>query len=220
MKSKLKTMLILSVFAIVVAGFGTALVYKVFSQYLFYEIYNVSESIMTTPQDREITAGTQYDEYFIPQSDYIKTIGININQVATLELNDNPESYRIIGILKDETGATIKETCYTIKAEDVRERIYCRFNFETWVKTGRQYRLSIVFPQNQNVSVTFGGDTGHPAEHVALRADGSEIAEAMYLQFIYGTYSKKILLLWFMVFFLTAYWIGQIIWEMKTKVCG
>lgn len=217
MKSKLKLMLILSALSVLLAGLGVGLIYKVFTKYLFYEIYNVSETVMTAPTDWEVAAGAQYEEYFVPQSDYLKSISININQTATLKLNDNPQNYHIQAILKDASGKVVKEAGYTVKATDVRERIYCQFSFETWVKAGQQYQLSLVFPENQQVSVTFGGETGHPAEHVALKAAENEIADAMFVRYIYGTYSKKLLLLWFMVFFLTGYWLCQGVSDMMRR---
>ena len=209
MKSKFKSMLILSALSVLLAGLGIGLVYKVFTQYLFYEIYNVSETVMAAPVDWEVAAGAQYEEYFVPQSNYLKSISINVNQTATLELNDTPQDYRIQAILKDASGKKVKEAGYTVKATDVRERIYCQFSFEKWVKAGQQYQLSLVFPENQKVSVTFGGETGHPAEHVALKESENEITEAMFVRYIYGTYSKKLLVLWFMVFFVTGYWLCQ-----------
>ena len=199
----------MSALSVLIAGLGVGLIYKVFAQYLFYEIYNVSETVMAAPVDWEVAAGAQYEEYFVPQSDYLKSISINVNQTATLELNDTPENYRIQAVLKEDSGKIVKEAGYMVKATDVRERIYCQFNFETWVEAGQQYQLALVFPENQKVSVTFGGETGHPAEHVALNAAGNEIAEAMFVRYIYGTYSKKLLLLWFMVFFVTGYWLCQ-----------
>lgn len=199
----------MSALSVLLAGLGVGLVYKVFTQYLFYEIYNVSETVMAAPVDWEVAAGAQYEEYFVPQSDYLKSISINVNQTATLELNDAPEDYRIQAVLKDASGKVVREAGYMVKATDVRERIYCQFNFETWVKAGQQYQLALVFPENQKVSVTFGGETGHPAEHVALNTAGNEIAEAMFVRYIYGTYSKKLLLLWFMVIFVTGYWLCQ-----------
>lgn len=217
MKSKLKSMLIMSALSVLIAGFGMSLIYKVFTQYLFYEIYNVSETVMAAPMDWEVEAGAQYEECFVPQSDYLKSISINVNQTATLELNDTPEDYRIQAVLKDDSGKIVKEAGYTVRATDVRERIYCQFHFETWVKPGQPYQLSVIFPENQKVSVTFGGETGHPAEHVTLNAAGNEIAEAMFVRYIYGTYSKKLLLLWFMVFFVIGYWLCQSVAEWRSE---
>lgn len=222
MKSKIKTMLIWSALSVLLAGLGVGLVMKVFTQYLFYEIYHVSETVLAVPVDREVEPDSVYEECFVPQSDYLKSISININQLATQELNENLSDYRIQAILKDASGKVVREAGYTVRAADVRERIYCQFSFETLVNPGEQYRLVLVFPKDQTVSVTFGNAEGHPTEHVTLTASGSVVEDAMYVRYIYGTYSKKLLLLWFLVFFLIGYWLCQGLSERgckTTKVC-
>ncbi|MCM1113592.1 MAG: hypothetical protein NC399_10105 [Muribaculum sp.] len=207
MKNSVKTMLILSVISLAAGLLGSGIVYRFLPRYLCYVVYDVSASDSSAHEDREIAPGAQYDEYFTPRSSYIKSIEINLNAVAKGE-KAGMDGGAVTGILRDENGKVLSKKQYTVSGEDVRRQLYCEFPFETWVRTDRQYRLSLSFPEKEGIVVTFDPDGGC-AEHVALWENGAETQDALYMRYVYGAYSKKLLLMWFLAFFVSAYFLGE-----------
>lgn len=215
MKNALKRILILSAFSVLTAILGTLLIYKVFPQYLCYEVYDVSEGNVTSYEDRKVLAGEQYEVIFVPQKEYIKNIAININQSLTAGEMEHSQPYEIAATLTDGQGKVLTEDTYVIKKSDVRTRIYCDFVVEKWIKPEEQYLLTIRFPNENSVYATFIGQDACSAEHISLQKNGELCNDILYMRYVYGTYSKKILVLWFAVFFVIFYWIGEAVTSYK-----
>lgn len=202
-----RKILALSVISLAVGILGSWIVYRFLPQYLCYVVYDVSTSDASAHEDREIAPGAQYDEYFVPRNSYIKSIEINLNAAAKGE-KEGMNGEAVTGILRDENGKILSERRYTVEADDVRKQIYCEFAFETWVRTDRQYQLSLRFPDQEGIVVTFASEGGCD-EHVVLWENGTETEDALYMRYVYGAYSKKLLLMWFLAFFVSAYWLGE-----------
>ncbi len=217
MKNTLKRILILSAISLLIALVGTLLIYKVFPQYLCYEVYDVHEGNVTSYEDRKVLPGEQYEVAFIPQMEYIKSIAINVNQSLTAGEISHTQPYEITATLTDGQGKVLTEDTYVIEKNDVRTRIYCDFVVEKWMKPEEQYLLTIRFPNENSVYATFIGQDACSEEHISLQKNGELCNDALYMRYVYGTYSKKILVLWFAVFFLISYWLGNAVTSCKRR---
>ncbi|MDE6926873.1 MAG: hypothetical protein K2P59_16780 [Acetatifactor sp.] len=203
----IKKILGISLISLAVGILGAWGVYRILPRYLCYIVYDVSASDAPEHGDREIAPGTRFDEFFVPRNAYMKSIEINLNAAAKGE-KEGMNGRAVTGILRDESGKILSEKTYTVREDDTREQFYCEFAFETWVRTDRQYQLTLCFPDREGIVVTFDQEGGCD-EHRALWENGAETADALYMRFVYGTYSKKLLLLWFLAFFVSAYRITE-----------
>lgn len=212
MKNSLKILTVLLAFSLITASVGTFAVYQFFPQYLCYAVYDVHESNLDQRQDKAVEPGSRFSEYFTPQNSYLKSMVFNAGRIVSQEeqeaddANGNLGDF-VDGKLLDSSGKILAES--KIMLTDIRENTFCTFNFETWVDTGQQYELSIVFPDSQDLMITFGSEDSGPSEHNVLMINGAESKDNLYLQYVYGSYSKKLLLFWFLIFFLSAYLAGE-----------
>ena len=186
-------------------------VYQFFPKFLCYVVYDVHESDLQEQWDR-IISNEEYIETFTPTNSYIKTIAISI---TTQKGDEEYEGY-VVGRLTDGRGKLIAQDKYLLSAGMSHE--YCEFEIEKWVTPGEEYQFCLVFPEEENVSVTFCAADAGPAEHVNLQGKQQSETRNMYLRYIYGTYSKKLLAIWLLVFFIGAYLLTeQLIYKEKTE---
>lgn len=204
MKNKWKSVLLLLGASCLAALVCTFCIYKIFPQYLCYAVYGVSESELYESESRRIAPGASYTEYFTPLNAYLKSIAFNLE--SGMGENSGELNY-IKGTLLDEEGKAVAKNRILAEASDTS--VYCEFPIEKWVEPGRQYRFVMEFPDSGELYVTFGPDDIGPAEHGRL-LQGTESADfGMYLRYVYGSYSKKLLALWFLIFFVSAYLLGE-----------
>ncbi len=199
MKNKLKDIIILCIASGVISVVCTLGVYYLFPQYLCYTTYDVHASDLQGKEEKSV-AGAEYVETFIPTSSYLKNIAIS---VTTDKSDESYEEY-VVGKLTDASGKVIARDSCELSAGMSLE--YCEFNIEKWVTPGEEYQLLLDFPEREDVYVTFCAADAGPDEHVKLEGGLSD-AENMYMRYIYGTYSKKLLLIWAVVFFVGAYFL-------------
>ena len=199
MKEKMFDLGKMFAFGLISAILCTCVIYFFFPQYLCYAVFAVNTSDLYQKEDRDIYPGAKFVEYFSPQSNYLTGIGINV-------LRENREDV-VVGRLLDDRQRVLAESQFTL------QDVSYEFEFNKWVKPGERYLLEIVFPEeNENaITTTFGPVDIGPNEHVALYVGDNQMEEALYTRYIYGTYSKKLLAFWFLVFFLCGMVVGETI---------
>lgn len=199
MKNKIKDIIILCIVSGVISVIGTLGVYYLFPQYLCYAIYDVHASDLHGKEEKPV-AGGEYVETFIPTSPYLKNIAISV----TTEKSDEIYEEYVVGKLTDASGKVIARDSCELSAGMSLE--YCEFTVEKWVTPGEEYQLWLDFPEREDVLVTFCVTDAGPAEHVSLTGGLSD-KENMYMRYTYGTYSKKLLAIWAVAFFVGAYFL-------------
>lgn len=204
MKEKIKELSIKIGIVCMVSLVCTAIFYRFFPQYLCYQVMAVNESKLYDAELYEMEQGASYTEYFKPQRNYLKSIALNL---APRKIKKGDTIYEIKALLKNKNGKIIEESVFLL--ENLYASTYCEFKIEKWVKSGEEYLLEIQFPDCEGVYVTFGPSDIGPAEHVQLTEGDTVIDENMYMRYIYGTYSKKLLAFWFVVFFISTYMLGE-----------
>lgn len=199
MKNSWKKLTLLAAGGMIFSALSTGIMYRFFPQYLCYAVYAVGRGNLYQPETREMTPGTSLTECFSPQFGFLTGISIGVKR----EENDNT----LIGRLLDDEGKVLAESYFTLKDTDYS------FLFYKWVDPECQYKLQILFPEsNQSaVMVTLGpGDSGTDGQ-MGLSIDGSPSGKELYAEFIYGTYSRKLLAFWFIVLFTGGFMIGETI---------
>lgn len=202
MKNKLIDIIILCIISGVISIACTWCVYNVFPQFLCYAVYDVHESNLQEKEDKPVS-GQEYVETFVPVNSYIKTIAISV----TTEDNDDVYEDYIVGKLIDNNGKTLAQDKYEISSGMSLE--YCEFEFEKWVMPGEEYQFVLTFPEREDVLVTFCSLDAGPVEHVSLQGGQQSDVENMYMRYVYGTYSKKLLAIWLLGFFIGAYFVVE-----------
>lgn len=202
MKNKLIDIIILCIISGVISIACTWCVYNVFPQFLCYAVYDVHESNLQEKEDKPVS-GQEYVETFVPVNTYIKTIAISV----TTEDNDDVYEDYIVGKLIDNNGKPLAQDEYEISPGMSLE--YCEFEFEKWVTSGEEYQFVLTFPEREDVLVTFCSADAGPVEHVSLQGGQQSDAENMYMRYVYGTYSKKLLAIWLLGFFIGAYFVVE-----------
>lgn len=211
MKSNLLHIAKLISISCVVGLFCTIGVYRFFPQYLCYNVYNASENDLYEKEDKLIESNEQYKEIFTPTADYIKCIEFYAKGES------EKDSQYVTGKLIDAAGKLIVECMCEIKKSE--SGAYCTFDIEKWIEPGVQYQFIMDFSECSNLYVTFGPSGLAPVEHVKLLKGNEEVAQSMYLRYVYGCYSKKLLTMWFLAFFVCAYMLVEWIFDRgKEKV--
>ncbi|MCM1551682.1 MAG: hypothetical protein NC092_03210, partial [Butyrivibrio sp.] len=168
-------------------------------QYLYYYVYDVSENDLYRTETQELLPGMQLTEQFIPRYRYLTGVTIG----AKRENSDN----RLVGRLRNEQGRVIAESQF-----DLRDTDYT-FTFDEWVKPEQQYQLEVLFPDDNPspVTITFGPGDSAPNEHQMSYIGDTPSDDALYIRYIYGTYSRKLLAFWLIILFVGGFMIGETI---------
>ncbi len=199
MKSSWKKLALLAAGGMIFSALSTGIMYHFFPQYLCYAVYAVGKGNFYQLGTKEMAPGTSLTECFSPQFGFLTGINIGVKR----EENENT----LIGRLLNEEGRVMAESQFTLKDADYS------FLFYKWVDPERQYQLEILFPESNQgaVTVTLGtGDSGAD-EQTGLYVDGNPSNKELYAEFIYGTYSRKLLAFWFIVLFTGGFMIGETI---------
>lgn len=173
--------------AAVFTAAATLILYLCFPQFLYQLTYDVHESDLYEREVREVLPGTVFKETFSPAQPFVKAIGLHVERKSTDD--------EIVGRLYDESGKLIAEDSFRLR------NVEYAFHFRKRLDTDKTYQLEIVVSEhNENpVRLTFGPEDIGPGEHVSFQSGGAA-GEILYMQYIYGTYSKKLLGLWVLVF--------------------
>lgn len=206
-----KNMAALLLFAAVFAAAATGILYLCFPQFLYQLTYDVHESDLYEREVREVLPGTAFSEVFSPAQPFVKAIGLHVERESTDD--------EIVGRLYDESGKLIAEDSFRLR------NVEYAFDFRKRLDTDKIYQLDIIVPEyNENpVRFTFGPEDIGPGEHISFQNGGADAGtenadiqdrstqhtEILYMQYIYGTYSRKLLGLWVLVFALTGLMLGE-----------
>lgn len=201
MSDNKKHLLCLVVVSLLTGILGTLAVYRYFPQYLCYTVRDAYTSDLYESREQTLGSGLEYTEIFVPRESYVMSIIIRLTGTAE-------QSQKVItGKLINEEGKVIGSSKTLIGR--VENSVFCEIPIGKWLKPGERYRLAIVFPEEEELAVTMGpGDIG-PDEHIGAEIDGEPAENSLYLQYVYGSYSKKLLGVWFLVFCLSGYLLGE-----------
>lgn len=204
MRDKALGLIKILIFGIVIGVLCTWLVYWRLPQLLCYAVYDVCGSDLYQKEDREMDPGTYLVEHFVPRYRYLTGVYIHVNQ--------NDSGNIVIGRLLDSRQRVLAESGFAPGDE--------YFKFDQWVSTEEEYQLEIMFPGGNGgaVTTTFGPEDIGPDEHRALYVNGERVGEAVYAEYIYGTYSRKLLAFWFLVLFLGGMMIGDTVLHRKNII--
>ena len=195
---------------LIMAALGTGIVYWKLPQFLCYAVYDVKQSDLYQKEERGLEPGTKLQEYFVPTNRYLKAVRIHVDRASSKGQNNI-----IRGRLLDSKQKRLASASFMPEDE------FFQFKFNTWVNTEREYQLQIDFPAENGSAVvtTFGpGDIG-PEEHRKLYINGEQAEDAVYAEYVYGTYSKKLLVFWMLIFFLGGMAAGDAFFsEKQTKI--
>lgn len=208
MKNNCRTLASLLIFSFVIALLGAAVLYKLFPESLFKIVYIVHESGGTEEERiiKNIQGNSQYIEYFHPEESYLKSIVLHMGCLGDLSQDSNRNMTVNMKLLKND-GAVLTEKNLLLEAiEGLR---FQEISVESFVETGQEYRVLITFPDSGNLFITTSMKEIGPGEHVRLMVNGEKSEETLYMQYIYGAYSRKLLMMWFLVFFATVFLIVE-----------
>jgi hypothetical protein len=196
-KDKIKKTVGIYFFSIVFAVTATIILYEFFPQFLYKMTYDVHESNLYAKEVREVAPGEAFTETFSPQLSFLTAVGIHIVR----ERSDD----KVVGRLYDEAGKLIAEESFMLKDVDYR------FSFMRRLDTDKTYSFEIFFPENNenSMEVTFGPEGIGPSEHISFSENGEASENIIYMQYVYGTYSKKLLALWGLMFWVAGLIIAE-----------
>lgn len=207
MKNKSRLLVGLLILSLASALAGTVVIYKFLPKYLFQSVYIVHESgIGGESELTKIEENTQYTEYFYPTEPYLKSIVLHMGSTGEEPRNLDRNMTVNMKLLRDD-GKVLAQS--NLPLEAVGGLAYQEFSLESWVGVGKEYRALITFPERSDLHITASKEEIGPEEHSALLINGEKSEETLYMQYLYGTYSKKLLMLWFLVFFVGIFMIGE-----------
>lgn len=178
-KHLIKELIVAAIFTIL----ATAFLYFIYPSALYRITYDVHESDLYEQSQASVSPGAVLRETFCPRSSYVRSIGIHVDYKNSTDT--------LTGILYDSSGKRIaRATLHKMT-----------FRFDKRLDTTKHYTLEIIAsPQNQeDILLTFGPSGIGPSEHISF--EGSKDARIPYTEYVYGTYSKKLLSAWLVCFF-------------------
>lgn len=197
-----KNMAVILLSAAVFTAAAMLILYLCFPQFLYQLTYDVHESDLYEREVREVLPGSVFTEVFTPAQPFVRAIGLHVERESTDD--------ELVGRLYDESGKLIAEDSFRLR------NVEYAFDFKKRLDTDKTYRLEILVSEhNANpVRLTFGSEDIGPEEHVSFQSSESSAeerntddmagsaprTEILYMQYIYGTYSRKLLGLWVLVF--------------------
>ena len=197
----------LLLFSLAAGVAGTMVIYKFFPKYLFHTVYMIHESGTDGEmEDKNIAGSTQYTEHFYPKLPYLKSIVLHMGSMDEVSEEIAGNMAVDMKLLRDD-GKVLAQS--SLLPEPMKGFRFQEFPMESWVESGREYRAVITFPDRSDLYITSSLTPIGPGEHAALEINGEESGETLYIQYRYGTYSKKLLAVWFAVFFMAAFMIGE-----------
>lgn len=208
MKNSRRTLASLLILSFIIALLGAAVLYKVFPETLFKIVYIVHESGGTEEEliSKNIERNSQYIEYFHPEESYLKSIVLHMGCLGDSSQDSNRNMAVNIKLLKNDGTILTEKNLLLESMKGLRSQ---EISVESFVETGQEYRILITFPDSGNLFITAGLKEIGPGEHVRLIINGEKAEETLYIQYIYGTYSRKLLMMWFLVFFATVFFIAE-----------
>lgn len=199
--------ILLCVGAFFLALLFTGICFYAFPQYICCTVYWANASEIEAEDWKDIGSGMTLEEDFVPQQKYLASINIHVGECEKDTL--------LIGKLCDAKGKVLTE--HTLEAK----KGYVTFEMQRWVSTEEKYTFLLTGhgDNKEAVPVSFGGAIKGPAEHVLSRVDNVADEGSLWTQYVYNTYSKKLLAFWFLAFFAVAFWILETCLPLIKKHC-
>lgn len=195
--------------AFILALLFTCTCFYFFPQYICTTVYLVNASEVAGEDWKNIWEDSTFTEEFIPKQKYLTSIGFHVGE--------NEEGNLLLGKLCDISGKVLAE--HIVKAE----KGFVTFEIQKWVDTDEKYTFSVTGHESNTgvVPITFGETVKGSEEHVLSWEDGIASRGNLWTQYVYSTYSKKLLLLWFAAFLVVSFWIMEIVWTfIKSEYVG
>lgn len=208
MKNKIKTILLCVAVSTIVSSIAGFVIIRCFPQYLYYHIYDEHSSSLAD-EKLEILSDAEYLENFVPTCQYLKSIAI---KPAYDELK---EETMIQYKLTDGEGNDVVKGA--ILLPKVMNTEYIVLKIEKGVIPGDTYSLLFNVEGSESVEILCSKEQIGPREHVSFCKDGVKQEINIFAKYTYGTYSKKLLLLWFVMFFSVSFMICESIISFKIK---
>ena len=207
MKGKWIRAAVMLLFATVFTLLTTVILYTCFPHLLYRLTYDVYESDLYESRSREVYAGECFTQTFSPKYPFVMAIGLNVERKNRTD--------EIIGRLYDDSGKLIAEDSFNLMDENYN------FSFMKRLDTDKTYKLEVLISENNKnpINLILGLEDTGSSEHISFE-DSDEISgEILYTQYIYGTYSKKLMALWMLVFAVTGLILAESVlgWRCRTK---
>lgn len=192
--------------AILMGLSGMAISFYFFPKYICETVYMVNTSELEKQNWVEISEETSLSEEFIPKQKYLECINIHVGE--------NEEGNLLLGKLTDENGKVLEE--HTIEAESG----FVEFKVQQWVSTEKKYTLFIAGHKGNKggVPVTFGETVKGPIENISSWEGDVESKGTLWTQFVYHTYSRKLLVAWFLILFAISFLVIETIYIEKRRI--
>ncbi len=195
--NKRRQLFLFLIVALLISLLCTGVLYFLFPRFLCCPVYSTSESNLYQGEEMEVEGAAELKEFFVPLNNYIKEIAIHIRKDSEEQMS------RIAGT----ASAVLTDSKDHIAARDrvrLEEGGFILFDIESWVKPGQKYQLQLTLENCENVYLAAGSKDIGPEEHDFLLKNGQETEKCIYIRYIYGCYTKKLLALWFLTFFCAA----------------
>ncbi len=199
MKYSKKYAIKICILSFILSMVGMFVLYFFFPKMFCNYVYDVHTNYSGDEEYKPEESHKEYQEIFIPTYNYIKNINVYIL------CNEQTVNQNVFVCLVNEKGNTIRQETFTISSNN---NIYdLVFEVEKWVSPEERYKLVLSMESTENMYVPLGLYDNKTPEHVELLADNESVESNLYLQYVYGTYSKKRLILWFIAFYISAFFI-------------
>lgn len=208
MKNKIKIILLCVAVSTIVSSIAGFVIIRCFPQYLYYHIYDEHSSSLAD-EKLEILSDAEYVENFVPTCQYLKSIAI---KPAYDELKE--ESMIQYKLTDGEGNDVVKGAILLPKVMNTE---YIVLKIEKGVIPGDTYSLLFNVEGSESVEILCSKEQIGPQEHVNFCKDGVKQEINIFAKYTYGTYSKKLLLLWFVMFFSVSFMICESIISFKIK---
>lgn len=189
MDNRWRNLVLLIAGGMVFGVLATGIMYRFFPQFLCYAVYAASEGSLDQAEAAGMSPGTRLVEQFVPRFQYLTGVNIGVRREETDDV--------VVGRLLDGQGKVMAESRFALWEADYV------LAFNEWVEPGRQYQLEIIFPESNRseIMVTLESEDSGAEEHVMSYMEENPLDKALYVCYIYGTYSRKLLAFWFIVLF-------------------
>ena len=208
MKNKLKIILLCLAVSIVVSCIAGFVIIRCFPQYLYYQVYDEHSSSLAD-EKMVVSSKAEYVENFVPTCQYLKNVAIK-------PVYDELKEESVIQYkLTDGKGNDVVEGA--IRLPKVINTEYIVLKIEKSVIPGDTYSLHFKVEGAENVEILCSKGQIGPQEHVSFCKDGVKQEISIFVKYTYGTYSKKLLLLWIAMFFSISFMICESFMEFKRR---
>jgi len=201
MKCNIKYAIKICILSLVLSFMVMLTIYFFLPQHFCNYVYDVHTNYIIGEETKTTEWHEEYQEIFAPSYNYIKTINVY------LHCEEYNEKQNINIKLINENGRIMKEETFTLSSEESMHNL--AFVVEKWVDENDTYKLVLSMEGAKNVYVPIYIYNNSP-EHISLLIDDVNVEGNLCLQYVYGTYSIKRLLLWMLAFYIVWFYLCDI----------